>query len=457
VGIWPVGDFRLTAPTVPTAILVALAFASAAGAVVVCVRRRAPAIALYVAIAIVGVMAIELGGSSPWVVGKTLAVGSPALLLAALLGGVLLIERSRIAGGIVCGVLAAGVLWSNVLAYHDVRLAPRPRLAELQHIGSMIAGKGPTFLQEGEIYGARHFLRAGQPTAPSEYRRLALALLRGQRLGAGAFADLDSFPLPTILAYRTIVMSRSPTLSRPPSSYRLVWQGRWYQLWERPASPSVVPVLHVPGGDSNVLPYCGISSAGPRDLCSIIPASTPPCSIVQQIGTAAARAGGRVVAFQREQPIVMRASAGRVPAGWEVARGSGTVTPVRPGTMSLRFRLAAGHYGVWLGGTFGRGFTVSVDGRSVGRVRDLRQGVGAYEHAGTVKLGHGEHTFSLHYPHGGLGPGGGREKDTSLAAVALDPLDGVKSQMLSVSPAAVKTLCGRPLDWIEIVEPRTSR
>ena len=69
------------------------------------------------------------------------------------------------------GAIAGGVLWSNYLQYHNVTLAPRARLAELQTIGTLIAGKGPTFFNEYEIYGDRHFLRAGAPVEPAEYRR----------------------------------------------------------------------------------------------------------------------------------------------------------------------------------------------------------------------------------------------------------------------------------------------
>ena len=68
------------------------------------------------------------------------------------------------------GAIAGGVLWSNFLQYRNVTLAPRARLAELAHVGGMLAGHGPTFFNEYEIYGDRHFLRAGAPVEPAEYR-----------------------------------------------------------------------------------------------------------------------------------------------------------------------------------------------------------------------------------------------------------------------------------------------
>ena len=130
--------------------------------------------------------------------------------------------------------LAGGVLWSNALAYHDVTLAPRAPLAELQHIGKLVAGNGPTFVNEYEVYADRHFLREGAPVEPAEYRNVTLPLRDGVSLTESAWADLDSFPLSTLEPYRSIVTRRSPVESRPPSTYQLVWQGRYYQLWRRP-------------------------------------------------------------------------------------------------------------------------------------------------------------------------------------------------------------------------------
>ena len=154
------------------------------------------------------------------------------------------------------------MLWSNVLAYGDVTLASRPRLAELQHIGGLVAGKGPTFINQYEVYADRHFLRDGAPVEPAEYRSVTLPLRDGVSLTKGAWADLDSFPLSTLEPYRSIVTARSPAESRPPSIYRLVWQGRYYELWQRPAQPVRSILEHVPLGESNKLPYCGQAQYG---------------------------------------------------------------------------------------------------------------------------------------------------------------------------------------------------
>src|SRR5207302_2057611 len=163
----------------------------------------------------------------------TLAIASPALLSAALVGAALLSLRWR-AGLLVLLAIGGGVVWSNALAYHDTTLAPRQRLAELQHIDDLLPGKGPTFLNEYEYYADRHFLRDGAPVEPADRRPVNLPVRNGALLTQVAWADIDSFVLSTLEPYRSIVTRRSPGESRPPSIYQLVWQGRYYQLWQRP-------------------------------------------------------------------------------------------------------------------------------------------------------------------------------------------------------------------------------
>src|SRR5262249_50708431 len=156
-GIWPVGDFRVRAPTIPSVLLIGLALLAAALAIWWTVRRREGAPLTYGGLALVGGGVFFAVGSTPWVVAKSLAIASPALLAAALAGAALLAARRR-AGLVVLLVIGGGVLWSNVLAYHDATLAPRSRLEELAHIDGLLVGRGPTFLDEYEYYGDRPLL-----------------------------------------------------------------------------------------------------------------------------------------------------------------------------------------------------------------------------------------------------------------------------------------------------------
>jgi hypothetical protein len=78
----------------------------------------------------------------------------------------------------------------------------------------------------------------------------------------------------------------------------------------------------------------------------------------------------------------------------------------------------------------------------------------AYIHLADLPLSSGVHTVVLAYTHPDLTPGSDTESLTSLAAIALQPLGGPLSEMLTVKARNAKSLCGRPLDWIEVVAPR---
>ena len=469
-GIWPVGDFRLRAPTVPSVLLIGLALLAAAAAIWLTVRRRQLAVAAYVALALFGCAVFLLAGTTPWVMGKALAIASPALLAAALVGGALLWSRRRPAGLLVMLAIGGGVLWSNALAYHDATLAPRARLAELQHIGDLVAGKGPTFINEYEFFADRHFLRSGAPVGPAEFRTVDLAVRDGAVLAKSAWADLDSFPLATLDPYRSIVTRRSPAESRPPSVYRLVWQGRYYQLWQRPAHPSTRILEHVPLGESNALPYCGASQNGPTmPLCSVNPVAVPTCTLVRSLGHQAIAEHAMLLAYERAAPIVARGDETRWPAAWKHEMAERTLLATTPGRVLAHIVLARpDSYGLWLDGNFARGFTVSVDGRRVGRVKDelsgfsgirgserpsLTAGYIGYVHVADLSLTAGVHTFVFTYPHADLTPGGGDTEFSSLAAIALEPRSPA-SEFVEVPPQQAARLCGRSLDWIELV--RTS-
>ena len=80
--------------------------------------------------------------SSPWVSGKAIAMASPAFLAAALAGCAALFGTGRrVEAAVVSIAITGGVFWSNTLAYHDVSLAPRGQLHELETIGHSFAGR----------------------------------------------------------------------------------------------------------------------------------------------------------------------------------------------------------------------------------------------------------------------------------------------------------------------------
>ena len=168
-GIWPVGDFRLHPPQLPSVLLIGLVLLAAAGRARACVRRREWGLLLYVGVA--------LGGCGLDLPDRRHPLGhrqDPGDLGAGAARRGADRRRDPVQtqslGAVIVAILAGGVLWSNVLAYSHVLLAPRPRLAELQHVGELVDGKAPTLLNTYEVYGDEHFLRAGAPVGPADLR-----------------------------------------------------------------------------------------------------------------------------------------------------------------------------------------------------------------------------------------------------------------------------------------------
>jgi hypothetical protein len=239
LGVWPAGDFRFRPERMDlTYVLLAVLAAAAAAGLASAATRRAWALLLYAA---AGVAAAVVYGlfTSPWIEAKALAMASPAVVLAALVGGLTLLRHRRVEGAVAVGLIALGVGWSNFLAFRDVTLAPRDQLVELQTIGKQFAGHGPALMTEYQPYGVRHFLRRLDPEGSSELRRRPIPLRDGSLVPKGGYADLAAFRPEAVLAYRTLVLRRSPVGTRPPAPYRRVWQRRFYEVWQR---PEVVPV-----------------------------------------------------------------------------------------------------------------------------------------------------------------------------------------------------------------------
>jgi hypothetical protein len=455
-GIWPVGDFRLNPPAgTPTTLLVGLALASAFLGAVAAVRRRAPGVVLYLAAAVIG-CAIVAAISSPWVTAKGLVTASPAVLLAAGVGAATAPERwRRLVAPLVIGLLAVGVLWSNGAAYSQVNLAPRDRLAEIGAFAGRIAGRGPTLTTEPELYADRHFLRAADPEGASDYRPRQDALSDGRTLVREAWADLDSFAPASLVPYRTLVVRRSPVESRPPFPFERTWRGLWYEIWERPARPAGTLLEHDPFGDQNARPYCGQARLGTRTMymapCSDQPAAVPPCRQIERLGASARARHAHLLAVPRDSPPVLEPRSLALPPGWNLYPGSGLVFPARPGTASgTIFLPRAGRYDAWLGGSFGRGLAVSLDGRPVGQVRYELSNNGQYVRLGAVDLGAGPHRLALRYGDSGLHPGSAQQSNP-LGPFVLEPLGAADRPAITVAPARARELCGRSLDWVEIV------
>ena len=338
----------------------------------------------------------------------------------------------RAAGAVLVGALTFGVLWSNALAYHDVWLAPRPHLRELEEIGERFAGKGPALMTEYEPYGVRHFLRRLEAEGASELRRRLVPLRDGRILGKQEYVDLDQFRLPDLLVYRTLVLRRSPVLSRPPSPYSPAWSGRYYEVWEQGPGPRVLE--HLPLGDE------------------LHAAAVPRCADVLGLAEIASRAGGRLAAAPRAPAIVVPLAGTVHPEDWVIDPGNSSIVVPGSGRLDAEVTVpSAGRYEVWLGGSFKRRLEVLVDGQRVSSVRHRLNNTAQYNPLGEVSLAAGRHRVTLRYGGSGLLPGSGGQ-DFAVGPLVVSP-SGAAPAVAYVEPGRARSLCGRTLDWIEAVGP----
>jgi hypothetical protein len=434
-GIWPVGDFRTDPSELDvTYVLIALVVIAAVLGLAWAGSRRASAPLLYVWTATIGCLIVTAVGS-PWVDGKALATASPALVLASLIGAAAVLWHGRrIEAALLAAAIAGGVLWSNAFAYHDVNLAPRDRLVELEQIGERIAGQGPTLMTDYEPYGARHFLRDADAEGASELRRRDVPLRSGQQLDKLEFADIDQFKLEGLLVYRTLVLRRSPAASRPPSTYRLVSSGRYYEVWQRPKTIGARILDRLPLGNR------------------FQPTETASCS--QVLGLAReAGTGGSLATVRRPPATVLELTRASYPRSWQPDPDDPAVLyPHGPGVLrvSVPVRRAA-RYGLWLGGSFRRRVELLIDGEEVASARHELSHSGQFVPLGSIGLRRGRHRLALRYREADLHPG------SDGPPFAFGPLvlarDTINRPIEYLPAARAHTVCGRRLDWLEAVSP----
>jgi hypothetical protein len=425
LGIWPTGDFRVD-PDARALTAVVLVLATLAGVVGIrlAAKQKAHGLLLALASAAFGAIVFVAIGA-PWIGAKALAVASPFVLLAVLAGAIAVVRgRNAVvfaATAAVSIVLLCSVAWSNALAYHDVSLAPFDQMRELGEIGTRFADRGPTLLTEYQPYGVRHFLRRMNAEGASELRRRAVALRDGRTASKGEYIDVDRIRLPDLLIYRTLVLRRSPTASRPPAPYRRVWEGRWYTVWEREGGVSVVE--HRPLGNE-------LEPGGPA-----------ACRLLGQLAST-----GRVALYPRPLNRVWPLSAGRLPPGWSALPG-GAILPDRTGTLTLVIGVpATAPYRLWIGGSIRGSLSIAVRGSHIGTVTRQLQNAGQWLELGTVKIPQGPQSVTVTVSLPKLSPGtGGR--GFPLGPLLLEPV--MPSGLVELS--APQTACGTNVDWIEVV------
>ncbi|HEX3173424.1 MAG TPA: hypothetical protein VHQ43_04300 [Solirubrobacterales bacterium] len=409
LGIWPAGDFRFDPDgTIVTAVLIALTIAAAAVALLVAWRKRHRKTLLY-ASALLACAVIVIAGS-PWAGGKALATASPVALSLAIAGAVLLLRADRPTGLALIVVVAGGVLWSNLLAYGGADLAPYGQLRELEQIGHEFAGEGPTLMTEYNPYGARHFLRLEDGEGASELRTRPVPLRGGGEVEKGYAVDTDELDLNGLLEFRTLVLRRSPVRSRPPSPYRLVRSGKYYEVWQRREGFTGPVPEHLPYGDESN------------------PVAVPECSEIGGIG---------LLAIQNQSRDVRLIAAHHAP-----------VFDATDGNLQLP---RAGEYAAWLEGSVRGAVSLYVDGEEFGEARQELENEGSFVPMGEAHLDAGRHEVELRFGGADLHPGSGGFPRPETGPLLFAPTGEEAGRLISVPVAESNRLCGKAWDWIEAV------
>ena len=451
-GIWPAGDFQATPGAEGlTNVLIALVAVSAVAGLVWVVRRREWELAVYVGGTLCAAVVVALLGSQ-WIDAKAFATASPAVVLIALVGALKIpVSRFRIAGAVIASVIAAGVVWSNVLAYHDVELGPRDKLLELEEIADRIKGEGPTLFTENDAYASRHFLReANLVSGPSDVYGAVIQEPDGfiRLFERTKSVDTERYRLDALLRYRTIVRRVSAVSSRPSSAYRLVWEGRYYEVWQKRHE------------SERILSHVALGSR-------VQPASIPKCSKVLEVAGLGGP-DGRVATVVRS-PVTIVPLPGSMPL-WQPKTPKGE-EPVpdnlRSGSIRATARVpATARYSIWITGSFDRPMDLLVDGKPLAERRRQFNGFPGqfYLLLGSRQLTAGSHSVELRWHDKGLlhpGTGGHATFAPGLQPrlLSFGPLalrrDDTDPPITYVPARRARSLCGKRLDWLEPIGPTT--
>jgi hypothetical protein len=355
------------------------------------------------------------------------------VVVAAMLGAVALHDSGRrVEAWALAGVIAFGVLWTNLQQYHGSSVAPRDRFAELDSIGARFSGQGPAFYNQADEFAA-YFLRREQ-TSDVAFGLPAARAGVAPRTGSGARLpwDPDELALPGIESYRLLVIGRSPRISRPPANFRLAYQGRYYQVFRR--EPSPVVLAHVPLGGA------------------FLPSAVPSCSLVTSTARRAAREHAQLAYVAREPvPALDPVTAVRPPNWGEIFGEPLGLIPREPrGDVIGPLKVPrAGRYEIWLQGSFGQPIDISLGGRHVGSVSYEIGPPGQFVKLGETTLPAGSVQAVISWSSSGVSPG---EENINhvIGPLVLIP-SGTRPEVATLAPAQARSLCGRSLDWIEIV------
>ena len=390
------------------------------------IRRRDYSLLAWAALTL-AVWAAITAYSTTWVDAKTLMLTTPVVVLLAW-GGVAALRdsRLRLLAPALALVLFGGVIASDAMQYHVSDLAPTARYQELESIDQRFAGRGPTLFTDFDEYSlyVLRDLDVGGPNfiyGPPVFNRTS-ALYRFP-------VELDRLPPASLRSYALIVTRRDPALARPPASYRLLWQGTYYQVWgRRPGAKTSIAVVRLSG---------------------------PPaaqCVRIERVARLAGQRGGRLVAAASPELVRIALLRTTHPSSWGRVRNGLQLNT--PGQLSATFEVPrAGAWDVWLEGQIMPTVSLSVDGHQLASIGAQLGGNSVVLNPMTpvpVALSAGRHRLTLSRGGFTLAPGEGGS--AYLYGLFLVPAGrGSQQPLRSAPPTRWRSLCGRSYEWIEAV------
>jgi hypothetical protein len=361
------------------------------------------------------------------VTAKTLMLTTPVLVMLAWAGvAALRASPLRHSAPLLALALAGGVIASDALQYHGSNLAPTARYEELASIGHRFAGRGPALFTDFDEY-ALYQLRNLDVGGPNfEYSPPAL---KTAQAGYRYPVQFDRLAPAALRSYPLIVTRRDPAAERPPSAYRPLWQGVYYEVWaRRDGAPAAIADVGLSGSVA------------------------AQCASIARLAALARGHRARLVATASPQLVRIPLLQASRPARW--ARLHHGLEMRAAGRLSAEFVVpAAGVWDVWLEGQIMPAVSVSVDGRRLASVKAQLGGNSVVTNTVTpvpVSLSAGRHRLSVARGGLSLAPGDGGSAD--LYGIFLAPAHVRLAQPLpALAPARWRSLCGRPYEWIELV------
>jgi hypothetical protein len=432
-GVWLNGSYKLApsgaALTLTHALIALMLLAAVLGAAHLLVRLRAFALAGWLGSMLL-VWFVVSRSVTTWASAKTLMLTSPVLVLMAW-GGVAALKSlpsGRVGAplaALLAVALAGGVLASDAMQYRASNLAPTARYEELASLNARFAGRGPALLTDFDEYALYELRDLDVGGADFVYPPAAL---RPAAPGYGDPVNLDRVA-PTVLeGYPLIVTRRDPSSSRPPAAYRLLWQGTYYEVWQRRARAA--PALrHV----------------------ALVGAPKAQCASIGSLAQTATSAAERLVASQAPELIRVSLAQSQHPRGWGHERHGLVMS--RPGQLQVGFTLPhAGRWNVWVQGQIMPTVALGIDGRRRASISGELDGNSLVPNTGppiSVALGAGMHRVTLTRAGFGLTPGS--EGSAVLDGIFLIPARQPEAGTLRSAPAAAwRSLCGGAYQWVEL-------